>query len=130
MKHITAYVVSLISAVTIAAGCASSPAAVTVSDSGDHVVRVKAGKKFSVHLDSQLSTGYSWKLMEMPDTMTLVEENVITGEKSGMLTGGHEIQEFVLRASKTGGVVIFKYARHWMKKPEYIKTSRITVQAE
>lgn len=122
--------VVLISTLAIAAGCASKPVTIMVKDSGDTVVKVKAGKTAAIQLKSQLSTGYSWKVMEMPEALTLVKENVIADEKTVQITGGYEIQEFIFKASKTGGVVIFKYGEHWKKKPEYVNTSKITIEVE
>lgn len=122
--------VALISSLAIAAGCASKPVTVMVKDSGDSIVKAKAGKAVAIQLKSQLSTGYSWKVMEMPEALTLVKENVITDAKTLDITGGYEIQEFIFKASKTGGLVILKYGEHWKKKPQYINTASITIVVE
>jgi predicted secreted protein len=122
--------VALISSLAIAAGCASKPVTVMVKDSGESIVKAKAGKTVAIQLKSQLSTGYSWKVMEMPEALTLVKENVITDAKTLDITGGYEIQEFIFKASKTGGLVILKYGEHWKKKPQYINTASITIVVE
>lgn len=122
--------IATLSALAIVTGCSSKPVALMVRDSGGSVIKVKAGKTVSIQLRSQLSTGYSWKIMEMPDTLTLIKENVITDEKTVMQTGGYEIQEFIFKASKTGGAVIFKYGEHWKNKPDYVNTAKVTVQVE
>ena len=122
--------VALISSLAIAAGCASKPVTVMVKDSGESIVKAKAGKTVAIQLKSQLSTGYSWKVMEMPEALTLVKENVITDAKTLDITGGYEIQEFIFKASKTGGFVILKYGEHWKKKPKYINTASITIVVE
>jgi predicted secreted protein len=101
-----------------------------VKDSGESIVKAKAGKTVAIQLKSQLSTGYSWKVMEMPEALTLVKENVITDAKTLDITGGYEIQEFIFKASKTGGLVILKYGEHWKKKPQYINTASITIVVE
>ncbi len=118
----------MILSLLITVGCASENVSLMVGDSGDSVVRAKAGKTVSILLKSQLSTGYSWKAMEIPESLTLVKENVITDEKT--IPGGYELQEFVFKTSKTGGVVVFKYAEHWKKKPVYVKTAKIKVETE
>lgn len=128
--RIRTILIAIISSLAIVTGCASKPVTLMVRDSGDAVVKAKSGKTVSIQLKSQLSTGYSWKVMEMPDTLILVKENVITDEKTVMQTGGYEIQEFIFRTSKTGGVVIFRYGEHWKKKPDYVNTSKITIQVE
>jgi len=122
--------IMLISTLAIASGCISKPVTIMVKDSGDSIVKAKAGKTVAIQLKSQLSTGYSWKIMEMPETLTLVKENVIADVKTLEITGGYEIQEFIFKASKTGGVVILKYGEHWKKKPDYINTAKITIQVE
>ena len=125
-KHILA---SAVIAVLIS-GCTGSPAIVVKAGSGEQTLTAKAGKNFTINLEAQLSTGYSWKVMEMPESLTLVKENVIADEKTVQITGGYEIQEFIFKASKTGGVVIFKYGEHWKKKPDYVNTSKITIEVE
>ncbi len=120
--------IAVLSAIAIVTGCMSTPVTVMVKDSGDETVKTKSGKNFSIRLKSQLSTGFSWKIAEMPETVTLVKENVIAEPTD--ITGGYELQEFIFRTSKTGGVVIFKYGEHWKKKPEYVNTSKITIQIE
>ena len=128
MKKIAALISSVLFSIACAWSCTSTPVALAVKDSGDHQVKVKAGKDFSIQLTSQLSTGYSWKIMEMPENLLLIKENVTTEEQNK--TGGFDNQEFIFKASKSGGVIVFKYAAHWKKKPEYTKTSKITVQVE
>jgi predicted secreted protein len=78
----------LISILSITSGCASKPVTLMVKDSGDSVVKAKPGKTVAIQLKSQLSTGYSWKVMEMPDTLTLLKENVITDPKAVEIAGG------------------------------------------
>ncbi|HOP64482.1 MAG TPA: protease inhibitor I42 family protein [Spirochaetota bacterium] len=119
----------IISALAIVTGCLTKPVTVMVKD-GDQTIKARAGEKISIQLKSQLSTGYSWKIMEMPDAVTLIKENVISDEKTLNRTGGYEIQEFVFKASKTGGVVVFKYGEHWKKKPVYKDTAKITIQVD
>lgn len=122
--------VLMVFSIAIVTGCASKPVTLMVKDSGDSSVKTKAGKTAAIQLKSQLSTGYSWKVMEMPDTLTLVKENVISDAKTLDITGGYEIQEFIFKASKTGGVVIFKYGEHWKKKPVYVNTAKIIIEVE
>jgi len=106
--------------------CASSPS-ISISE-GESVIKTKAGKTFSVKLDSQLSTGYSWKITEIPQDMAVIKEIIRTEESEK--TGGFDIQEFVFKSNKSGGIIVFKYGEHWKQNPSYIKTARILVQAE
>lgn len=122
--------ICLFSLVIFSTGCAGNSVTVTVQGSGDSIVKARPGKTVSIQLRSQLSTGYSWKAMEIPESLTLVKENVIPEDKSVEIAGGYEMQEFVFETSKTGGVIVFKYAQHWRKKPDYVKTANIKVEIE
>lgn len=106
--------------------CASSPS-ISISE-GESVIKTKAGKTFSVKLDSQLSTGYSWKITEIPQDITIIEEKVYTEESEK--TGGRDIQEFIFKSNKKGGSIVFKYGEHWKTNPSYIKTAKVTLQVE
>lgn len=112
-------------------GCTNSPAIMVKAGSGDQTVTAKAGKTFSIQLEAQLSTGYSWKLFDAPAALITVKEDVLTDKNNGDKTGGFEIQEFVFKSMEKGELnLTFKYAQHWKKKPEYAKTSVVKVRIE
>lgn len=113
-------------------GCTSSPSIIVKAGSaGDQTVTAKAGKTFSVQLEAQLSTGYSWKLIDSPASLITVKEDVLMQKNDADKTGGFEIQEFVFKSMEKGELnLTFKYAQHWKKKPEYEKTSVVKVRIE
>jgi predicted secreted protein len=95
----------------------------------DNQIRAEVNKNFSIQLESQLSTGFSWKLMEYPEYLSIVQENVRTEENNK--TGGIDIQEFILKSSSKGEFdILFQYGEHWKKNPEYEKSSKIKVVIE
>jgi len=95
----------------------------------DNQIRAKINKNFSIQLESQLSTGFSWKLMEYPEYLSIVQENVRTEENNK--TGGIDIQEFILKSSSKGEFeILFQYGEHWKKNPKYEKSSKIKVVIE
>jgi inhibitor of cysteine peptidase len=112
-------------------GCANSQEIIVKAGSGDQTITAKAGKIFSIAIEAQLSTGYSWKLQELPASIKIVKEAVLTEKKNVNITGGYEIQEFVFRSSEKGDFTLtFNYAQHWKKKPEFEKTTTIRVRIE
>ena len=109
-------------------GC--SEPMVKVKDGDDNqIVKTKVNKKFLIQLESRLSTGFSWKLMEYPKDLTIVQEDVKT--EAGNKTGGIDMQEFILKSATKGEFTItFKYGEHWKKNPQYVKTTKIKVNIE
>lgn len=115
----------------LVSGCTNSPAIMVKTGSGEQTVTAKAGKTFSIQLEAQLSTGYSWKMFDAPAALITVKEDVLTQKSNGDKTGGFEIQEFVLKSMEKGEFTLtFKYAQHWKKKPDYAKTSVVKVRIE
>jgi len=109
-------------------GC-SEPMIKAKDGDDNQAVRAKVNKNFSIHLESKLSTGFSWKLMEYPKDLSIVKEDVKTEQTNK--TGGIDIQEFVLKSAAKGEFTItFQYGEHWKKDPQYIKASKVKVIIE
>ncbi len=113
----------------LAAGCSTAPEVVVKGGPVSQTITARQGKTFSVQLESQMSTGYSWKLAEIPSSVTLEKESVITESKQ--IAGGIDIQEFIFKAVAKGDLLLtFRYGEHWKEKPRYIKTSEVKVKIE
>lgn len=109
--------------------CSTSTSLVVKAVPGEQSVTAKSGIAFSVQLQSQMSTGFSWELAEVPASLLIVKENVLTEEKDK--AGGIDIQEFIFKSEKKGDLnLIFRYGEHWKNKPKYIKTSTVKVKIE
>jgi predicted secreted protein len=109
-------------------GC-SEPMVKVKSGDDNQAVRGKVNKNFQVQLESKLSTGFSWKLVEYPEYLSIVKEDVKTEETNK--TGGTDIQEFILKSAAKGEFdLTFQYGEHWKKDPQYIKASKIRVIIE
>ena len=107
-------------------GCGESMVTVKGGADDGQIVKAKVNTKFLIQLESRLSTGFSWKLIEYPEYLSIVQEGVKTEEKNK--TGGIDIQEFILKSSEKGEFTItFQYGEHWKKKPKYEKASKIKV---
>lgn len=129
MSRVTCFFTTLC-LVFIITGCTEKPVLIVQSGQGDQSVTVKAGTAFTIQLKGRMSTGYSWKLVEIPAQFEIIKENVKTQEKD--LAGGEDIQEFILKASGTKGDfnLTFRYAEHWKKRPKYVKTTTVKVRVE
>jgi inhibitor of cysteine peptidase len=125
------YIFSLTVLTLLISGCANSQEIIVKAGSGDQTIIAKAGKNFTIAIEAQLSTGYSWKLQELPASIKIVNEAVLTEKKNVNITGGYEIQEFVFKSAEKGNYTLtFNYAQHWKKKPEFEKTAVIKVKVE
>jgi len=110
-------------------GCTEKPVLVVQAVPGEQSIAAKAGKSFSIQLKGQMSTGYSWKLSELPASFEIIKEDVKTLEKD--IAGGEDIQQFIYRSAQKGDFILtFRYAEHWKKKPKYVKTATVKVRIE
>jgi len=116
-----------LSALILTVSCAANTVITKSAGSDEESLTLKRGETFSIKLDSQLSTGYSWKAVEISDKLILKKETVKT-EESGK-TGGIDIQEFVFSTKSSGkALILLKYGEHWKKNPEYIKTFKVNIE--
>ncbi len=96
----------------------------------DQPIQIKAGREFSIKLQSNPTTGYKWRLTRPPDgkVLLLVRSEYERPENAALAgSGGIEIWTFrALSPGKTS--VTFQYIRPWEKvPPSKILTFRISV---
>lgn len=87
--------------------------AVKYSDSGN-IVKVKAGDNFTITLESNITTGYKWKIARPLDTRLLK----LLGSKSvapeNIRIGAPGKEEWVFKAIRHGKTIVsFDYTRPW-----------------
>ncbi|MBU0714172.1 MAG: protease inhibitor I42 family protein [Verrucomicrobia bacterium] len=89
-------------------------------------IKVKAGQIFTIRMESNPTTGYSWQLSKtLDDQIILVTNAFIPPDSKLMGTGGHEVWTF--EAIGEGQVEIsMKYVRPW-EKDQPIRTNVFTV---
>lgn len=115
-----------LSALILTISCAAHPVITKSSGSDEESLYVKKGQIFSIKLDSQLSTGFSWKAVEISPILKLKDEKIKTEESD--ITGGIDIQEFIFTPLKPGkAVLLFQYGEHWKKDPKFIKKFKVNV---
>jgi inhibitor of cysteine peptidase len=95
-------------------------------------VSVKTGEQFTVSLESNPTTGYSWQLAK------LVDEKVVqfvsskyerTGKKGLVGAGGQE--HWTFRSTGTGKTSVeMKYVRPWEKNVPPVRVATIVVEVK
>jgi len=118
---------SLITAFALVS-CKGSPDIIISEKTGNKTILTSPGKTVSIELKSQISTGFSWRLKDEPEKITLLQEEIITLKQ---MPGAPELHKFLFKAAKKGKEkLIFNYARHWMKKPKAAKTFEVEVEVK
>ena len=118
-----------LAALILTISCAAHPVVTKSSGSDEEYLTVQKGQNFSIRLDSQLSTGFSWKAVEISNILKLKDEKVKTEESDK--TGGIDIQEFIFTPLKPGkAALLFQYGEHWKKDPKFIKAFKVKVNIQ
>jgi inhibitor of cysteine peptidase len=111
-------------------GCGDHPAAPEVFDDPARPIVVAAGQQFVVALQSNASTGYSWRMAAEPDprTVQLVDHSYLPPpEGSGVGAPGAE--RWVFRGVAPGQATIqLEYVRPWETGVPPAQTAVFTVR--
>ena len=93
-------------------------------------VIIKEGKTVTFLLETQLGTGYDWKLKKpIPPIIELIEDSILSKQLDLPVVGGSESRLFKFRTIKKGnGILIFQYKRNWEKNINPLKTLKINVK--
>ena len=86
--------------VAVATGCGSSDADVQTYTDADSSITVDEDERFVVRLGSNESTGYEWKVSELPAALRLVDTR--SERPDGAPPGAPGHQEFEFEARETG----------------------------
>jgi len=113
----------------VMAGCSSLPKQVSadVSSSGKQI-EIAAGGSFTITLDSNATTGYSWELKGISDTAVLEKaDNKYEAPASGLMgAGGKEVWTF--EAMKAGtSTLTMEYSQPWAGGQKSANTFSLTV---
>jgi len=104
----------------------------TEEDNGSSVSLSK-GEKLEIKLDSNITTGYSWKLSENMDTSVaaLVSSEYIESGKDKEMVGTGGIETFIFEAINAGQAeIILEYERPWEENTEPEKVFKLKVTVE
>jgi predicted secreted protein len=76
----------------------------------DHTIEARAGEELVVRLESNVTTGYTWKVAELPSQLRLLDDTYVGPEDGRIGEGGH--QELRFRALHAGrGRLVLEYLR-------------------
>lgn len=95
----------------------------------EHQQQVVEGKLFTVSLQSNPTTGYTWILRTLPSRISLVSSDYRQSDscKPGMLGCGGE-QVYTFRAERNGhGTIELQYGRPWEQSVEKTWSERIEI---
>ena len=115
----TVVVMSFFLALALFSGCGTNGAIITDSDNGRQIT-VKPGDVVTVSLDSNPTTGYSWQVIEIDNTVLIQdgdpEYKQVTG--SADLVGAGGTETFRFKATGSGETSLkLGYRRPWENVP-------------
>jgi predicted secreted protein len=92
------------------------------------VVMTEEGKEFTVHLNSNATTGYRWRILGALDEhmVRFVRSQYVPFEGGGIGAGGEEVWTF-LAVSRGDTEITMEYVRPWEKTQSPVKTATIKV---
>ncbi len=130
MKNIL--LISVLLSAVIFSGCHNQKAgSVQVADNSGNI-ETKVGESFMIKLESNVTTGYSWRLAELkPGIVEKVNNIYVQNQTDGRMVGSGGIEEWTFKAIAKGKVIItLEYVRPWEKDVPPIKRAlyQVTVK--
>jgi len=87
---------------------------------------VQAGQRFAIDLEAIPGAGYMWEMIQHPDELELLSNEVVSISKE---IGGYSTQRFQLVAHHPGSYsLVFGLKRRWEKNP--VKTNVFSIKAD
>lgn len=121
--------VCLLMVVVGLSGCSESRAMVGPEDAGG-AVRVGIGQVLVVELESNPSTGYSWRAVEVPGFLVQDGAAEFVSEGTGDVVGAGGMETWRFTAENAGtGTLRLEYARPWESDAPPIEVYEIEVTA-
>ena len=97
-----------------------------------NIIEAKAGERFVIKLESNITTGYSWHLAKSDsDIIELVSNEYKPYQNTGNIVGSGGIEEWTFKAISKGKTSItLEYVRPWEKDIPPVKqqTYSITIK--
>jgi inhibitor of cysteine peptidase len=110
------------------AACGNKQVKLTMADNGKQV-SVNSGETFTIALEANPTTGYSWSVIE--GTGLILEqqgEPTYTPASTTAVAGGGGIQTFLFKATNSGAATLtLGYGRPWEKGVPPVKTFSVKV---
>jgi predicted secreted protein len=123
----SAFVLLLFAFITSCAGGANK--VLTDDDNGKHV-KLATGEKFELRLKSQLSTGFSWKIVSLKGIARQGDSKVVSVPVDNNV-GGQDIQILNFTASEKGeGQIELHYLQQFKEGAQYEKRFFVSFTVE
>ena len=91
-------------------------------------VKASASGEVTVPMKGNLTTGYDWVVVSLPDGLTLVKD-WYEADNTGGLVGAGGVHYFTFSGEKAGTYeVVFDYQRSWLGSEGNTETVQITIQ--
>ena len=116
----------------ILTGCHNQQATSVIPADNTGNIAAKVGDTFVIKLESNATTGYSWRLAELKTGTVEKVSNVYEPAKTqGRLVGSGGIEVWTFKAVSKGNVTItLEYVRPWEKDIPPIKTAKYSVSVK
>jgi inhibitor of cysteine peptidase len=108
-------VMSVFLGMVLFAGCGTGQTHLTGSDNGA-TLQISPGDTVAIALDSNPTTGYSWQIIQMDDSLLQLmrEPEFQADNEENQLVGAPGTETFTLQALATGqATLILGYSRPW-----------------
>ena len=132
IKWLTMGLVGTTIMVAAMTGCSSLPKQVSAdASSSGKQIEIAAGGSFTITLDSNATTGYSWELKGISDTAVLEKtDNKYEAPTSGLMgAGGKEVWTFkVLKAGTS--TLTMEYSQPWAGGQKGANSFNVTVMVK
>jgi inhibitor of cysteine peptidase len=115
----TAVVMSFFLILALFSGCGTNGNSLTEADNGKQV-NLKPGDVLTLALEANLTTGYSWQVMELDNTILVQDGEPEYKQSSGSegLVGAGGTQTFRFKAVGSGRISLqLGYMRPWESEP-------------
>ncbi len=90
-------------------------------------IEVQKGATFSIELVSNITTGFSWQLVDTPAVLQLKERKYLEEKDTKAGQGGADLFTFLAKESGTISIE-FVYKRSWESTENKRKTYRVTIK--
>ena len=115
----TFVVMSFFLVLALFSGCGTNSTHITEVDNGKQIT-IKSGDEFTLTLDSNPTTGYSWQVTEIDTTILVQEGDPEYKQSSGTegLVGAGGTETFRFKGAGTGAATLeLGYMRPWESVP-------------
>jgi predicted secreted protein len=112
-------------------GAAQTPATAADTNAAPTAITTTVGKTFTISLEGNRTTGYSWKLATKLDPKLFKKVGETYAPTNPGTPGSGEINKFTFRATGKGtATIVFNYSRPWEKNTPPAKSATYSITIE